>query len=430
MTETSPQSNAKQREVIIVGGGLAGLACATQLSKVGKQVALVEATDRVGGRVRSDVVDGFTMDHGFQVLLTAYPACQQLLDYDALRLRPFEPGALIRNSGRFTTLGDPWRRPSQALATVRNPAGSFRDKLLVAKLRSQSRRGTLDDLYARDSVATREFLANSGMSSRMVDRFFRPFIGGVFLDESLSVSSRMFEFVFRMFAQGDVVVPADGMAAIPRQLADGLPQGTIQLRQTVESVEGTTVHLTNGETLTAKHLVIATESGAAAKLLGLPELETEWNETTCVYYSAPESPDKRKLLMLSGDESGPIQTATVISDIAKEYAPKNQSLISISLSPSGLGSTDVNDIDAVDERTRKQLEGWFGNSVQQWRRLAVYRVPYGVPRTSLDPVIRSVNADAYGGNQNVLLCGDHLETPSIQGALNSGLRVAESILAS
>ena len=428
MTKTNPQPNAKPHEVIVVGGGLAGLACATRLSKAGKQVTLIEATDRVGGRVRSDVIDGFTMDHGFQVLLTAYPACQELLDYDALRLRPFEPGALIRNAGRFTTLGDPWRRPSQALVTMRNPAGSFRDKLLVAKLRSQSRQGTLDDLYTRDSVATSDFLANSGMSSAMVNHFFRPFIGGVFLDESLSVPSRMFEFVFRMFAQGDVVIPADGMAAIPRQLADGLPQGTIQFRQTVESVEGTTVHLTNGEILTAEHLVIATESNAAAKLLGLPELETQWNETTCVYYSASESPDKRKLLMLSGDESGPVQTATVISDIATEYAPKNQSLISVSLSPLGLGSIDIDDVPAVDTQVRKQLEGWFGNSVQQWRRLGVYRVPYGVPQTSLDPVIRPVAADIYGGNQDVYLCGDHMETPSIQGALNSGFRVAKAFL--
>ena len=187
---------SNQPDVIIIGGGLAGLSCAVKLTNAGKNVAVLEATDRIGGRVRSDVVDGYTLDHGFQVLLTAYPACRELLDYPALRLRAFDPGAMVRVDGNFSTLGDPWRRPSQALSTALSPVGTLGDKLRIVKLRRAANRGSLDDLYRRPSQTTLKRLQQDGFTPGMIDRFFRPFLGGVFLDESLSTSSRMLEFVF------------------------------------------------------------------------------------------------------------------------------------------------------------------------------------------------------------------------------------------
>lgn len=417
-----------QHEVIIIGGGLAGLACAVVLCEAGKQVALLEATDRVGGRVRSDVVDGFTLDHGFQVLLTAYPACQRLLDYNTLRLRRFDPGARIRIGGRFTTLGDPWRKPSQAIATALNPVGSLGDKFRIATLRHRSRRGTLEDLYQRPSMTTLERLRAAGFSAVMIDRFFRPFLGGVFLDESLSVSSRMLEFVFRMFSAGDVAVPADGMAAIPRQLAQRLPRGVIHLQSSVAAIDGLTVRLTDSSVLRGSQIVVATESNAAARLLGMPQYQTPWNQTTTLYYAAPQAPDRHRSLILRGDETGPIQTATILSNVAPEYAPANRALISVSL-----GELDESlardDLVAVDTAVRHQLRSWFSAGVETWDLLGVYQVPFGLPRLLLDPVELSVRASDAGGPADVFVCGDHRETPSIQGAMNSGLRVAEAILA-
>lgn len=412
-------------DVIIVGAGLSGLACAVSLSDAGKRVLVLEASDRIGGRVRTDVVEGFTLDHGFQVLLTAYPACQRLLDYDSLRLRHFEPGALIRMHGKFTTLGDPWRRPAQAIATALNPVGSLGDKLRVAKLRKQSQRGSLGDLYQRDAQSTGEQLQDLGFTESFVDHFFRPFLGGVFLDESLQVSSRMLEFVFRMFASGEVSVPADGMAAIPRQLMERLPQGAVRLRHSVASISDNSVRLTDGRSLTANQLVVATESNAAARLLNLDQLATDWHQTTNFYYAADQAPDHRKLLILRGDETGPIQTATVISNVAPEYAPPNKALISVSLSP----GQDIDDLEQLDAQVKQQLGDWFGSASQDWRRLAVYHVPYALPKRDLDPVLQSVRAVDFHGHEQVFVCGDHLETPSIQGAMNSGIRVAEAILA-
>lgn len=407
---------------------MAGLSCAVGLHRRGIACAVLEATDRVGGRVRTDVVDGFTLDHGFQVLLTAYPACRELLDYVNLRLRPFQPGAVVRHQDEFATLGDPWRRPGQLLATACSPIGTFGDKLRIARLRWQASRGTLEELYQRPAEPTIDRLRRLGFSEPFIDHFFRPFLGGVFQDPELGTSSRMLEFVFRMFAAGDIALPADGMAAIPRQLAERLPRGTIRLRHSVETLEPGRIGLTNGEWLDSRVIVVATESPAAAALLGDPNLTTKWNHAVTHYFAAAASPDPRRWLILAGDEyrhgdrasredSGPIGTVVVLSDIAPEYAPRGQALISVTTTQeagwdvSGEGLLEV----------RSQLARWYGSSVADWRHLRSYSIPYALPATTLEEVQPPLE------RAGIVCCGDYLETPSIQGAMNSGLRAAEVI---
>ncbi|MEL6108174.1 MAG: NAD(P)/FAD-dependent oxidoreductase [Planctomycetota bacterium] len=420
---------SSEPDVVVIGAGLAGLSCAAQLTAEGRSVQVLEATDRIGGRVRTDVIDGLTLDHGFQVLLTAYPACRKLLDYEKLRLRAFEPGALIRHDGRFTRLGDPWRRPSQLISTALSPVGSISDKLKVGRVRAAAARGSLESLYDRDAETTLEMLNRLGFSPNMIDRFFRPFLGGVFLDESLQTSSRMFEFVFRMFAGGDIAIPADGMAAIPRQLADKLPHGTVRLKTTVSHLQHhddrSIVHLSDETAIEARHLVVATESNAAARLLGVEELETEWSATTNLYFSAPVSPQPDKLLMLRGDEIGAVQTAVVLSDVAPEYASNGRSLVSVSASDANVHD----DTESLEDLVREQLSGWFGESVEAWELVQTFRVPYGLPKTSLEPVVASIRGNDLSPElpPHVFVCGDHRETPSIQGAMNSGLRAADAI---
>ncbi len=420
-------SQAHSPQVVVIGAGLAGLSCAVRLTQAGISTTILEATDRVGGRVRSDVVDGFTLDHGFQVLATAYPACRELLDYPALRLCAFKPGSLVRHRGGFATLGDPWRRPSQLLRTALAGVGSLGDKLRIAKLRRTASRGTLEQLYERAHQPTLQRLRSDGFSEPFIDQFFRPFLGGVFLDPSLETSSRMLELVFRMFAAGDLALPADGMAAIPRQLAERLPRGAVRLRQSVESIQEGAVRLTSGEMLRPATIVVATESTAAAQLVGVPQLATPWRHSVTHYFAADASPDRRRMLMLAGDEypsavdadstRGVIGSVVVPSDVAPQYAPPGKALISVS-------TTEAADSEVSGpslKRVRDQLVNWFGGAAQHWQHLRSYAIPYALPVQSL----RNLTPPLAHGN--IVLCGDYCETPSIQGAMNSGLRAAEAV---
>ena len=201
-------------DVVVVGAGLAGLVCAAELTTAGLDVALLEAGDGVGGRVRTDLVEGFRLDRGFQVLLTAYPHARAHLDLAALDLRTFSPGAKIRTARGFATVSDPFRDPGRLPATLAAPVGSLLDKARIGLLRAQVRRGSVEDVWQRPEVSTAERLAGLGFSARMVDAFFRPFLGGVLLDRELTTSSRQFDFVFRCFSEGQVAVPAQGMQAI------------------------------------------------------------------------------------------------------------------------------------------------------------------------------------------------------------------------
>ncbi|HEX8297541.1 MAG TPA: FAD-dependent oxidoreductase, partial [Rubricoccaceae bacterium] len=310
-------------DVAVVGAGLAGLACARHLVQNGISCRVFETSDGVGGRVRTDVVDGFRIDRGFQVLLTAYPEASAVLDYAALDLRAFEPGALVRLDGRWERVGDPFRDVGALLPTLRARVGTLGDKLRVLRLRESVRRGTPESLWSRPETSTLDALRTRyGFSARMTDRFFRPFLGGVLLDRDLGASSRAFEFYFRMFGEGDAVVPALGIGAIPEQLASRLPPGTVCLNAPVEAVEpdGSGLRLASGEAVACRAVVVATDAAAVPGLVpGTPV--PAWKGTVQIAWAAPRVRPAGAVLMLDGDGHGPVNNVQVMSAVAPELAP-------------------------------------------------------------------------------------------------------------
>lgn len=403
-------------EVVIVGGGLAGLTCARQLQARGRACRVLEATGAVGGRVRTDPVDGFRLDRGFQVLLTAYPAAQRWLDYDALSLRRFTPGARVWCDGALHTVSDPTREPGGLFATLQAPVGTLGDKMKIATLRSEARRGSLDDVFTRPETTAVEALRAHGFSETMIERFLRPWLGGIFLDESLGASSRMLMFVMRMFAEGDAAVPDAGMQAIPDQLAAGLAPGTVRLNAPVASVGDGAVTLQSGERVDADEVVIAVDGSAAAQML--PGLTAPaWRTVTCVYFAAPSSPIGAPVLALNGSGAGLVNNVAVMSDVAAGYAPAQQALVSVSV----VKPTAADDA-SLAAQVQAELEGWFGSGVRSWRWLRSYRIERALPvRWPLERVV------PVAVRPGVWLAGDALSTPSIQGAMESGERVADAI---
>jgi phytoene dehydrogenase-like protein len=406
-------------DVIVVGGGLAGLSCARGLCERGIEVVLVEASDAVGGRVRTDRVDGFLLDRGFQVLLTSYPDAQRLLDYAELDLGELYPGALVRAGGQLHRIADPFRRPFDALRAVRGPVGRARDYVPLARLRGRARAGTAEAMLSRRESTALETLRELGLSEPLVERFFRPFLGGVFLDPALETSSRMLDFAVRMFSLGEAVLPAEGMEAIPAQLAAGLPAGSVRLGTAVARLDAGGVELTSGERLAARAVVVATD-GATASML-LPDLEApSWRGVTCLYFAAPTPPVEGPVLVLDGEGAGPVNNLCVPSQARPSYAPAGSALVSASV----LGIPREDDAE-LETLARTQLRGWFGDQVDAWRHLRTYRIERALPAVtppSLEPKDRRVRL-----GPGLYVCGDHRETPSIQGALASGRRAAQAV---
>lgn len=405
--------------VIIIGAGLAGLACARVLHAAGERCLLLEAGDAAGGRVRTDEFEGFLLDRGFQVLLTAYPEAQAVLDYDALDLKSFQPGALIRSEGHFHHFADPWRQPGRLLQTAFSPVGTFADKLRIGRLRSRSRRGTLDSVFKRPEQSTRDMLKESGFSDRIVERFFKPFLGGVFLEPELTTSSRMLEFVFRHFSEGDAAVPAKGMQAIPDQLAAGLPEDGFRFRTPVAELTDDAVELDGGERIPHRGVVVATDGTTAGRLLDEVIAPSQPRTACCFYYAAENPPIDEPILVLNGDKAGPVNNLAVMDRVAPSYAPAGASLVSVTV----LGATERADRE-LDEAIRDQLRHWFGPEVGSWRHLRTYHIPRALPGVAphYDPRI------APRVRECVYVCGDFCTNGSIDGALRSGRLTAEALL--
>lgn len=411
--------------VLIVGAGLAGLACARALGAAGCTFQLVEAADRAGGRVATDRAEGFTLDRGFQVLLTAYPEARRALDYRALSLRSFYAGALVRAGGRFHKLADPFRHPLDALGAALSPAATLGDKLRVGRLRWRVARGPAEALFERAETTTAGALARDGFSAVITEQFFRPFFAGVFLERELRTSSRMFEFTFRMFAEGEAALPADGMAAIPAQLLAALPPDSLRLRAPVAAAEAGAVTLTSGERLGADAVVVAVDQDAARRLLGHASegAPPAGRDTACLYFAAERAPAGEPILILNGEGRGPVNNLCVPSAVAPTYAPPGASLVSASVvDAAALRMPDA----PLEEAVREQLAGWFGPAARGWRHLRTYRIPRALPEQ--DSVRLCAPADTRTPRRGLYVCGDHLDTASINGALRAGRLAAEAVV--
>jgi phytoene dehydrogenase-like protein len=416
-------------DVVIVGAGLAGLACALRLQELGREVTVLEASDGVGGRVRTDRVDGFLLDRGFQVLLTAYPAAERWFDAAELDLRAFAPGVVVHRQGGVVRLADPFRAPLAAARSLLTPTVSVRDalRLLIWRRTILARPGSR--VAARPQVTTGERLAAVGFSAGLIEGFFRPFLAGTFFDPDLTTSSRVTELVFRCFFRGDVAVPAAGMGELGRQLAGRLPDGAIRLATPVRGLSthpagGVEVVLDAGA-IRARQVVVAVDAPALDRLTldgePLASDAAPGRGTAAVHLEAPRSPTcGRPDLHLGAPGEGPIATLAVMSDVAPSYAPPGRHLISVST----VGIPPDDDV-ALVAAVREQARGWFGDEVDAWRPLVVQRIPYAQPRQ--DPVDLTELARPVDRAPGVWVCGDHRDTGSIQGALVSGRRTADAV---
>jgi phytoene dehydrogenase-like protein len=406
-------------DVLIIGGGLAGLCCGRELARRHMPFQILEASDGVGGRLRTDVVNGYRLDRGLQNYLSSYPEGRRVLDYDALDLRPFKRAVLVRHAGRFHRLADPRSEFLTAVGSVFSPVGSFRDKLAAAKLTAAVR----GDPGQSQDVPTLDFLRASGIGDTMLDLLFRPFLATVFLEPEMATSARFFRFVYHLFQEGNACVPAKGIQAIPDQIAAGLPAGAVRVNARVSGVTDTTVTLDSGERLTAQAVVVAADGPTAARLTGGRVKEPGSNGTTTLYYGTADPPLTEPILVLDGTNEGPVTALLVLTAAARDYAPPGKDLVAASVV-----GVPADDDPTLDRRVREQMGRWYGaGRVRGWDLLRVDRIPHSLPSQPvgvLDPWRRPVKL-----RDRLYVCGDHVDNASIDGAMTSGRRAAEAVAA-
>ena len=395
-------------DVVVIGAGLAGLAATIDLQRAGLEVRLVERSSAPGGRVATDLVDGFRLDRGFQVLNTAYPQVRRRLDLDALDVRTLTPGALVSYGGRLRRVSNPLRQP-------RSTPRILTDKLLplpdLVRLGLYSARtvGPRRAMSHRDKSALDAF-ARAGLGGAATDRFLKPFLTGVLLEDELDTSRRFVDLVWRSFVRGQSVLPARGMGDIGRQLAGQLREGTLQLDTTVTNVGPTTVE-TDTDRYEARAVVVATDPGTAANWLG--STPPAMRDVTTYYFSPTESPLAEATIVLDGEGKGPLINTVVLTEAVPEYAPPGRTLVSASV----LGPP-INEV-----HVQRHLTHLYSEPTNDWPLVATVHV-----RGALPAFLPGAPITAEPMANGMYVAGDHRATPSIQGALASGTAIARRVL--
>lgn len=405
--------------IVIIGAGIAGLTCAKYLKDKGIEALILEASDGVGGRVRTDIVDGFKLDRGFQVLLTAYPEARKVLNYKDLDLKILPSGARIRQNDGFSVMPNPLKNWTTAPQALFAPVGNLWDKIKVLQL-NLSLKNAVEPTASQavNKQNTLGFLKEFGYSDTIINRFFKPFFRGVFLEKDLKTDAQFFKFLFRQFAEGDVVVPANGMQAIPEQIAAHLSPHQIRLNTPVEKVVGKTIYLSNGETIEAEKIVLATDATATACLLG-EKPTTAFNATDCLYFFSdrPLSIFEKSYLIINANKDELIDHLVVLSDVAPAYAPAGKTLISVSI----VGKNTHSEKDLI-AKVQDELTQWFGKK-QTWHHLRTYRIPEALPQYfEATPQYKSLKI-----NDFTYRCGDYTAYPSLNAAMKTGREVAEML---
>lgn len=407
-------------KITIIGAGIAGLTAAVYLHRKGFEIKILEATERAGGRIKTDIIDGFRLDRGFQVLLTEYPETKALLDYEKLNLKRFLPGAIVLYDGGKFEIADPFRRPSALLATVFAPVGSLKDKINTFFLKNRLIRITVPQIFNQPETDTISKLKKYGFSNKMIELFYKPFFSGIFLENYLKTSSNMFDFVMKMFSQGDAAIPEMGMEEIPKQLEAMLPKNSILYNIKVSEINNNEIICENRQIFQTDKIIIATEATGFAKNY-IAQNKQKFKSVTNVYFEAELAPTDKSIVVLNASTNRKwVNNLTVMSNISDKYAPTDKVLIAVSLN----GNYNIDD-KTLSENMKTELHQWYGDQVNNWKLIKTYKVKYALPNQ--DFVSDELSNSEIQINQNLFISGDHLLNGSINAAMKSGRLVAELI---
>jgi len=400
----------EEYKIHIIGAGVSGLVAAQVLELNGYHPVLIDASDRVGGRVKTDIVDGYQLDHGFQVLLTAYPAAQKYLDFDALELQSFLPGATIFSNGNKKTIGDPLQDISLLLPTLFSGIGTISDKVKILQLNGMLGQKPLSAVFEKPEKTTYAYLVDYGFSEEIINKFFKPFFSGIFLEPNLETSSRMFEFVYKMFGEGPAKLPKAGIEAIPKQLKESLKQTTFLFNTKVKTVEEGKIFLTDGTEIESHNTIIATD---ASKLLTiLNNKETEWKSCETFYFETNTRTIKKPLIGLITDKKALINNIFYHTSLKTKLVAAKELLSVTVVKKHGLSTA------ALQSQIEKELIQFCG--IETLRCIKQYSIPRALPK--MQNLRYEMTPAETRLTKTIFLAGDMQLNASLNAAMISGER--------
>lgn len=408
--------NKEDYKIHIIGAGISGLIAARVLEDNGFSPVVIEATETIGGRVKTDNLDGYQLDHGFQVLLTAYPAAKEYLDYESLDLQKFLPGAAIFRNGKQIIIGDPMRDVSLLFPTLFSGIGTLSDKLKILKLNQRLKKKTIADIFSDEERSTLSYLRDFGFSEQMISQFFKPFFSGIFLESQLETSSRMFEFVYKMFGEGHAALPKSGMQAIPKQLFENLKTTTFNFNTKVALVKDGKIILSTNEILKSHFTIIATD--ASDLIPNSKERSTKWNSCETLYFETDKRLIRKPLIGLIPKNNTLINNIFYHTSLETHSSPKNE-LLSVTI----VDSQNLSNEELI-KRVKRELKQHCG--IDSCKFIRRYSIAKALPKLSnLQYEMLPSQTHLSSG---IFLAGDMQLNGSLNAAMISGGKAALGVV--
>ena len=385
------------KPVVVIGAGLAGMNAAINLQRAGREVVLLEASDRAGGRVKSDLVDGYTCDRGFQLINAKYPELVALNLIGELDFRYADRAINVAIQGKTHRVGDPRK---YLISAFDNATGNLFEKVALAK--------ALFGNPASD-ISIAEYLKKAGLGTAY-ESVLRPFLRGVYLTPLENIAAPAGLEIIKSFISGKPGLPTAGAGGLSKLLADQI--GDLRLGVTVNSISRGRLVTNQGE-IAASAIIVATDSTTSAQLLDISSVPKMAGCTTW-YHSAESAPVEHGQLIVDGENHGPVIDTLVISNFIPEYAPVGKVLIS--------ATTDTG---VTESEVRRHLSNLYSCENRDWQLIAKYEIPASLPISAkaITQPIQSCVADG------IYLAGDAQVGPSQNGALKSGRLAAMAVLA-
>ena len=407
-----PQSN----QIHIVGAGVSGLIAAFVLEENGYSPVILEASDRAGGRLKTEIIGGFQLDVGFQVLLTNYPAAQKYLNYDTLNLQKLKAGSCVFENGKPFFFGDPLRDSSILFSTLFSKLGTLSDKVKIAKLNFKLQKKSIEDIFNSEELTSKEYLHSLGLSKKIIHNFFIPFFTGIFLETELKTSSRMFEFVFKMFGKGLAVLPKGGIEEISKQLKSKLKKTTFHFNTKVSTINEKEIQLANGEKIKTNYTIVATE--ASHIIQNLKNQQTDWKSCQNIYFKTKNRIIQKAFIGLITNKDSLINNIFFHTSIEMKKKGEGE-LLSV---------TVVKEHDLTEKELIEKVKIELKNecNIEGATFLKMYNIPKALP--NIENLQYDLSPSETKLTDHIFLAGDVLLNGSLNAAMLAGEKAALGVL--